>query len=71
MLAKGQLLPGISDLEKVSNSVALAVAMAAVRCEVARPCVFSSFQHQGEEARMRELIRRMRWEPRYLPIVPM
>jgi malate dehydrogenase (oxaloacetate-decarboxylating) len=70
-LDKGELLPAIADLEKVSNKVALAVAMCAVKHGVSRPCVFSSFQHQGEESRMRELIKRMRWEPHYLPIIPM
>lgn len=67
----GQLLPTIADLEQVSNKVALAVAMCAVKHGVSRPCVFSSFQHQGEESRMWELITRMRWRPQYLPIVPM
>lgn len=70
-LERGQLLPVVGELEKVSNKVALAVAMCAVRHGVSRPCVFSSFQHEGEESRMRELITRMRWEPHYLPIVPM
>lgn len=70
-LDKGQLLPGVSELETVSNKVAQAVAMCAVRCGLSRPCVFSSFQHQGEESRMWELITRMRWNPQYLPIVPM
>jgi malate dehydrogenase (oxaloacetate-decarboxylating) len=70
-LERGQLLPGVGELEKVSNKVALAVAMCAVRLGVSRPCVFSSFQHQSEESRMWELITRMRWNPQYLPIVPM
>ena len=70
-LEHGQLLPAIINLEKVSNKVALAVAMSAVRHGVSKPCVFSSFQHEGEESRMLELIKRMRWEPHYLPIVPM
>lgn len=70
-LENGQLLPAITDLEKVSNKVALAVGMCAIRQGVSRPCVFSSFQHGGEESRLRELIMRMRWNPRYLPIVPM
>jgi len=70
-LDKGQLLPSVGDLEKVSNKVAQAVAMCAVRHGVSRPCVFSNFQHQGEESRMWELITRMRWIPQYLPIVAM
>lgn len=67
----GLLLPAVADLDKVCKAVALAVAMCAVEHGISRPCVFSSFQHEGEEARMRELINRMRWEPNYLPIVPM
>lgn len=70
-LGRGQLLPAVVDLEKVSNKVALAVAMCAVRHGVSKPCVFSSFQHGEEESRLRELIARMRWNPQYLPIVPM
>lgn len=70
-LESGQLLPAVGDLERVSNGVALAVGMCAVQHGISRPCVFSSFQHEGEESRMRELIKRMRWEPHYLPIVPM
>ena len=70
-LDQGQLLPGVGELEKVSNKVALAVAMCAVKLGVSRPCVFSNFQHQSEESRMWELITRMRWNPQYLPIVPM
>lgn len=70
-LEKGQLLPTIADLEKVSNKVALAVAMSAVKNERSRPCVFSTFQHENDESRMRELLKKMRWEPNYLPLVAM
>lgn len=70
-LDEGMLLPAIADLVKVSNKVALAVAMSAVRHGVSRPCVFSNFQHQEDESRMRELIVKMRWEPEYLPLIPM
>ncbi len=70
-LDEGMLLPAIADLVKVSNKVALAVAMSAVQHGVSRPCVFSSFQHQEDESRMRELIVKMRWEPEYLPLIPM
>lgn len=70
-LDKGQLLPSIRDLVKVSNRVALQVAMSAIEHSVSRPCAFSSYQHQSEETRMRKLIEKMRWEPDYLPIVPM
>ncbi|MFV0438000.1 MAG: oxaloacetate-decarboxylating malate dehydrogenase [Desulfopila sp.] len=70
-LDKGKLLPAVGDLEQVSNKVAQAVAMCAVRRGVSRPCVFSTFQHQNEESRMWKLLTRMRWTPQYLPIVAM
>lgn len=70
-LDEGQLLPRIRDLEKVSNKVALAVAMCAVENGVSRPCIYSSFQHENDESRMRELIKKIRWEPTYLPLTPM
>ena len=70
-LERGQLLPPVAEIERVNNRVALAVAMRAVAEGVSRPCVFSDFQHGGNESRMRELIERMRWRPRYLPLVAM
>jgi len=68
---EGCLVPPVKSLADVSGKVALAVAMSAVEHGVSRPCVFSSFQHDGDEARMGELLRKMRWEPEYLPIVAM
>ncbi len=68
---EGMLVPAVDTLKEVSEKVALAVAMAAVEHGVSRPCVFSTFQHEGDEARMGELLRKMRWEPQYLPIVAM
>lgn len=70
-LEKGKLLPEINDLEKVSAKVAHAVAMCAVKNNLSRPCVFSNFQHENDEARMIELITKMRWKPKYLPLVAM
>lgn len=70
-MAQGCLMPPVHTLNEVSGKVALAVAMSAVEHGVSRPCVFASFQHEGDEARMSELLRRMRWEPEYLPIVAM
>lgn len=68
---EGCLVPGLSRLKEVSSHVALAVAMSAVQMEVSRPCVFSDFQHENDEQRMKELIRKMRWEADYLPLVAM
>jgi malate dehydrogenase (oxaloacetate-decarboxylating) len=68
---EGFLVPAVNTLKDVSGKVALAVAMSAVKSGVSRPCVFSTFQHQKDEARMSELLRKMRWDPEYLPIVAM
>ncbi len=70
-LENGKLLPSIDDIEKVTDNVALAVAMAAVEQGVSRPCVYSDFQHENDESRMRQLIKRIKWEPNYLPLVAM
>ncbi|MFH0781059.1 MAG: oxaloacetate-decarboxylating malate dehydrogenase [Pseudomonadota bacterium] len=70
-LARGRLMPPISMIRQVGKKVALAVAMSAVKHGVSRPCVYSDFQHDNDEARMKKLIDRMRWEPEYLPLVAM
>ncbi len=70
-MEEGCLVPAVNTLKDVSSKVALAVAMAAVEHGVSRPCVFSTFQHEEDEARMGELLRKMRWDPEYLPIVAM
>lgn len=70
-LAAGCLLPEVTQLREVSLKVAQAVGETAIRLGVSRPCAFSSFQHNNDPARLGELIRRMRWEPVYLPLVPM
>ncbi|MEN8199289.1 MAG: NAD-dependent malic enzyme [Thermodesulfobacteriota bacterium] len=70
-MAEGLLVPPVNTLREVSGKVAVAVAMSAVEHQVSRPCVFSTFQHEGDEARMHELLRKMRWDPEYLPIVAM
>jgi len=70
-LEHGMLVPPINDIRKVGKKVALAVAMCAVREGVSRPCVYTDFQHNNDEARMRTIIDRMRWNPEYLPLVSM
>ncbi len=70
-LEKGHLMPSIKDLEAVGKKVALAVAICAVEQGVARECVYSDFQHNGDEARMRVMIENIRWQPQYLPLIPM
>ncbi len=70
-LEQGCLVPSVKNLWDISTKVALAVAMCAVKEGVSRPCVFSDFQHENDEARMKQLITRMRWKPEYLPLVAM
>jgi malate dehydrogenase (oxaloacetate-decarboxylating) len=70
-LERGRLVPPINDIRKVAKRVALAVAMCAVKRGVSRPCVYSDFQHNNDETRMRTIIDRIRWSPQYLPLVSM
>ncbi|MBC8207895.1 MAG: NAD-dependent malic enzyme [Desulfobulbaceae bacterium] len=70
-MEEGCLVPQVSALREVSEKVALAVGMAAIKAGVSRPCAFSTFQHENDEMRLSELIKRMRWEPNYLPLVAM
>jgi len=68
---RGRLLPRLEELREVSLEVAMRVGETAIARGVSRPCAFSSFQHQNDPSRLAELIRRMRWEPVYLPLVAM
>lgn len=70
-MEQGALVPDVTALRDVSLKVAHAVGEAAIRLQVSRPCSFSTFQHNNDPARLDELIRKMRWEPDYLPLVPM
>ena len=70
-MAMGTLLPPVTELFDVSLKVAQAVGESAIANGVSRPCAFSTFQHQNDETRLKELIRKMRWEPDYLPLVAM
>lgn len=70
-LAQGRLMPSIGNIRQVGKKVALAVAMSCVRAGGSRPCVYSDFQHDNDESRMKKLIDRIRWKPEYLPLVAM
>ncbi len=70
-LSHGALLPPVTSLAEVSLKVAQAVGESAIKLGVSRNCAFSSFQHQNDPARLRELIRKMFWIPEYPPLVPM
>lgn len=70
-LNKGILFPPIEKLNEVSLEVAYAVGETAIREKAGRLCVFSSFQHNNNSDRIKELIAKMRWKPEYLPLLPM
>jgi len=70
-LEAGRLVPPIEDIRKAGKKVALAVAMCAVEKGVSRPCIYTDFAHNNDEARLRKIIDRMRWNPEYLPLVSM
>jgi malate dehydrogenase (oxaloacetate-decarboxylating) len=70
-LKDGILCPAIETLNDVSLQVAFAVGETAIRENVSRLCVFSTFQHNNDPERLRELIAKMRWRPNYLPLIPM
>ena len=70
-MEQGCLVPDVTALRDVSLKVAQAVGESAIKLKVSRPCSFSSFQHNNDPARVDELIRKMRWEPNYLPQVAM
>ena len=69
-LEGGILMPRVERLKEVSSRVALAVGLAAIREGVSGPCAFSKFKHKNDPERLKTLIEKMRWEPRYLPLVP-
>ena len=69
-LDKGTLVPPINDIRKVAVKVALAVAMCAVEKGVSRPCVYSDFQHNNDEARMRTIIDGSGGIPNIFPSFP-
>ncbi len=68
---EGALVPDVTALREVTLKVACAVGECAIRMGVSRPCSFSTFQHNDDPVRLDELIRKMRWEPNYLPLVAM
>jgi malate dehydrogenase (oxaloacetate-decarboxylating) len=69
-LDAGILMPRMEKLKHVSTGVALAVGLAAIRDGVSGPCAFSKFKHKNDPERLKTLIEKMRWEPKYLPLVP-
>ncbi len=70
-MKQGALVPDVTALRDVSLHVATAVGEAAIKLGVSRPCAFSSFQHNMDPARLGTLIRKMRWDADYVPLVAM
>ncbi|MFC1837729.1 NAD-dependent malic enzyme [Thermodesulfobacteriota bacterium] len=69
-LKKGILMPCVEKLEEVTDSVAFEVGFAAISEGVSGPCAFSKFKHKNDPERLKTLIKKMRWEPDYIPLVP-
>jgi len=70
-LRQGALLPPVTTLADISLRVAQAVGESAIRLGISRNCAFSHYQHQNDPARLKMLIRKMRWAPEYIPLVAM
>jgi malate dehydrogenase (oxaloacetate-decarboxylating) len=66
----GVLVPRLDKLKEVSASVAFEVGLTAIREGVSGSCAFSRFQHNDDPKRLKILIEKIRWEPQYLPLVP-
>ncbi|MBI5556238.1 MAG: NAD-dependent malic enzyme [Deltaproteobacteria bacterium] len=67
-MARGELLPPVSELQDVSLKVSQAVGLTAIRANVGHLCAFSDYQHDNDEEKLNRLITKMRWQPEYLPI---
>ncbi len=68
-LSKGVLFPPVNTLRNVSLAVAREVGKCAIETGVSGLCVYSSFQHNNDPARLTTLIEKMRWEPKYVPLI--
>lgn len=69
-LNQGVLFPPVNTLRDVSLAVAGEVGKCAIEKEVSGLCVYSSFQHNNDPERLALLIEKMRWEPKYLSLIP-
>ena len=70
-LEKGILYPPVGELSRISLAVSIAVGEEAIRRKVAGTCPFSVMDHERDPGRLEEIIDRMRWSPRYLPLIQM
>jgi malate dehydrogenase (oxaloacetate-decarboxylating) len=70
-IKQGALVPDVTALRDITLHVAVAVGETAIKLGVSRPCAFSSFQHNNDPARLSSMIRKMCWDPEYVPLVAM
>jgi hypothetical protein len=69
-LEQGILMPRVETLKDVSAAVAYNVGLAAIGEGISGPCAFSEFKYDNNQERLKVLLENMRWEPQYLPLVP-
>jgi malate dehydrogenase (oxaloacetate-decarboxylating) len=69
-LQQGVLMPPVESLRDVGEKVAFSVGLSAIRNNTSGPYSFGDFQHNNDEERMKTLIKKMIWEPAYLPLIP-
>lgn len=69
-IERGKLMPALEDIQDIAQKVALNVAKCAVEKGVSRPCIYSNYEHNNDEARLAKLIDKIRWQPEYLPLTP-
>ncbi len=69
-LAKGILMPPVQVLREASYKVACAVGEEAIHLGLSSPCIFTKYQHENDPQRLKTLISKMRWQPDYLPVIP-
>ena len=69
-LKQGVLMPPVESLRDVGEKVAFSVGSAAIRKNTSAPYAFGDFQHENDEERIKTLIKKMSWDPAYLPLIP-
>jgi len=68
--SKGILMPPISMIKDIGQKVAWEVGKIAINEGVSGLCVYSNFQHNNDPKRLKTLIKKMQWQPVYLPLEP-
>ena len=68
-MERGELVPPVNQLRKVSLKVAQSVGSTAINADIGHLCAFSDFQHDKDQDKLNKLIDKMRWSPEYLPYI--